>query len=168
MPDGIVVVPDGADRQAVADTVETIAPAVETLTVVCDGYRRGVTDEGIPVRTITTGVPDGGLVTAMRAGFRATGALTAVVTTPGSPALVPSAAADLEPDGDADVTLAQVDGERHPPLGGYRVSPAVDACDVTLATGSRRLSEVLTRLSVTTTPVSTPTAEPTARAKHET
>lgn len=167
MPAGIVLVPEGADQQSVADTVEAVAPVAEAVTVVCDAEQRDEIGRTTDARTVSERVPDGGLVAAMRAGFRATSALTAVVTTPEAPTVAPSAVADLEPPADADARLALIDGDRHLPLGGYSVSPALRACDVTLATGSRRLPDVLSRLSVTTTAVSTPPAEPTVRAKHE-
>jgi molybdopterin-guanine dinucleotide biosynthesis protein A len=168
MPAGIVLVPEGVDRQSVADTVEAVAPGVETVTVVCGPDRRDEIERTTDARTVSERVPDGGLVAAMRAGFRATSALTAIVTTPEAPTVAPSALTDLDPPADADARLALIDGARHPPLGGYNVSPAVQACDVTLATGSRRLPDVLSRLSVATTAVSTPPAESTVRAKHET
>lgn len=167
MPAGIVLASDRVEPRAVAETVGELDPGVDDVTVVCDADRRDAVAAAVDARTITDRVPDGGSVAAMRAGLRTTGTATAVVTTPEAPSLDPSVAVELAPTADAEAVLAEFDGDRYPPLGGYEVGPTVAACDVTLATGSRRFDDVLARLSVATQSLSVPGEAPDTRARHE-
>lgn len=140
-----------------AATVADLDPAYDRLTVVCRPGRRQAVVEStaeFDPRVIVDTVPRGGLVSAMRAGLRAIPTTRAFVTTPELPVVGTDAQLQLQPEGVADACLARIGGERYPPLGGYAVDSTVAACDTTLATGSRRLSNVFARLSVTTASVS--------------
>lgn len=152
----VVVLAGETGAPAVADALDRLPPDASDSVVVCGpGQRepiRHVTDAS---RVVVDSVPDGSVVSAMRAGLRAASTATAVVTIPSSPTLTGEALVRLTPGNDVDVGLARVDGDRHPPLGGYAVGPTTAACDTTLATGSERLSNVYARLDVTTTDVDT-------------
>lgn len=143
-----------ADPQSVAETADRLHGDVDTVVVCRDDQRLEVSAAAEhDHRIIVTPVPDGGLVAAMRSGFRATRTRTAFVTTPGTPTLSPSALTSLSPPSSVDATLASVDGTERLPCGGYAVDPATEACDTTLAMGSRRVADALARLSTTTAEV---------------
>lgn len=152
-----VVLATDADPPAVDETLSALS-AFEERTVVCAPGERELLGDVLDAdpRIVVDSVPHGGLVAAMRTGLRATSATRALVTTPAMPAVTDEAYTDLLPAAGTDVSLAMVDGERCPPLGGYAVDATRAACDTTLATGSRRLRNVLARLSVATTAVDGP------------
>lgn len=148
----IVLSSSGSDARMIAETADRLAAEeMETIVVCTDAQRPEVSEtaESDP-RIAVDPVPGGGPVAAMRTGFRATRTHCAFVTTPGTPPLEADALPALSPDVDADATLARIDGSMRPPCGGYVVGPAREACDTTLAMGSRRVSDVLARLTTTT------------------
>jgi molybdopterin-guanine dinucleotide biosynthesis protein A len=152
----VVVLAGNAEPPAVADALDRLPPGASDPVVVCGpGQREPIKQVTDASRVVVDSVPDGSVVSAMRAGLRAASTATAVVTTPSSPTLTGEALGRLAPGDDADVGLARVGGDRHPPLGAYAVGPTTVACDTTLATGSERLSNVYARLDVTTTDVDT-------------
>lgn len=156
--------PTPAAPDRVAETANRLATLVRETVVVCSPGRReavAAAAESEP-RVVADAVPGGGPVAAMRAGFRATGARAALVTTAGTPPLDEGAVSALSPPAGTDAVLAVLDGDSLSPCGGYRVTPATAACDTTLAMGSRQLSDVLARLSVATAEVHPPaSASPT-------
>ena len=141
-----------ADPESVAATADRLEDADMDPIVVCRDDQRLAVSDGADSdhRIVVDPVPEGGPVAAMRAGLRAARTRTALVTTPGTPRLSPGALASLSPASSVDATLATVDGRRREPCGGYAVEAATEACDTTLAIGSRRLGDVLARLSTTT------------------
>ena len=154
----VLVVTDDQPPDAVSETLETLDGTFSETTVVCpSGQRDAVSDvsDGRATRVVET-VSDGGVVAALRTGFRATKATRAFVTTPSMPAVDAESVTQLAPAPGHDATLAVINGTEKPPLGGYVTETAAAACDTTLATGSRRLSNVFARLSVTAAVVERP------------
>lgn len=152
MRTAIVLASVVADPESVAATADRLEDEDMDTVVVCqDGQRLDISDAAdSDHRIVVDPVPEGGPVAAMRAGFRAARTRTAFVTTPGTPTLSAGSLSSLSPESSVDATLATVDGRRREPCGGYAVEAATAACDTTLAMGSRRIGDVLARLSTRT------------------
>lgn len=163
MRTAIVLASVVADPQSIARTADRLGSADMDTVVVCrDNQRLDVSAAADDDhRIVADPVPDGGPVAAMRAGFRAARTRTAFVTTPGTPTLAPGALSALSPDSSIDAALASVGRQRRTPCGGYAVEPAAEVCDTTLAMGSRRVADVLARLSTRTVEVETLSREDT-------
>jgi molybdopterin-guanine dinucleotide biosynthesis protein A len=156
MRTAIVLASVVADPESVAETADRLHGEMDTVVVCRDGQRLDISDAAdSDHRIVVDPVPDGGPVAAMRAGFRAARTRTAFVTTPGTPQLEREALPTLSPGVGTDATLAHIEGSERPPCGGYVVEPAREACDTTLAMGSRRVSDVLARLTTTSGTVET-------------
>lgn len=143
--------------------VERLAPVVDEVVVNCRAdqvERIEAALDPAAARFAVDPLPDRGPVAGLRTGLRtARGAVAAVAACdmPGvDPSFLESLFADAEGERGA---VPVVDGRPQPLCGVYRVDPAVEACDTTLATGSARLQNVLAHLD----PVRV--AEPTVRAR---
>jgi molybdopterin-guanine dinucleotide biosynthesis protein A len=137
--------------EAVRRAADRVATAADELVVTCPPGRRPEVDgalDGLDPRLAADPVPDEGPVAGMRTGLRvATGDAVAVVACDGSrpdPDLLdrlfatPGAAA-----------VPRAGGRLHPLHAVYDAAAAREACERTLAAGSRRLYDVLSRLETT-------------------
>jgi len=127
---------------------ETVAPTVEDLVVACpDRHRSTVTEalDDVPHRLAVDPTANGGPVSVIRTGARvATGESVAVLA--GNAPTVDTRL--LEDCAEACETAAvpHSDGRLYPLHAVYDRGAVRTACDRTLATGSRRLLDVLVRL----------------------
>ena len=130
------------------EVAETLAPAVEDLVVACSDDRRETVVaalEGVDYRLAVDPIADEGPVAAIRTGVRvATGASVAVVAGD-VPSVDVSLLADLA-DACEDAAVPETDGRLHPLHAVYDAAAVRAACDHTLASGSGRLYDVLSRL----------------------
>lgn len=125
----------------------------EKLVVNCRAEQRPALREvlgGLDPRFAVDPVPDRGPLAGLLTALRLTAADRAVVVACDMPYFDRATACELL-DGLDDTEAALVETGGHPqPLGAaYRVSPAREACETTLACGSNRLVDAVARLDVT-------------------
>lgn len=105
--------------------------------------------DGLGPRFAVDPVPDRGPLAGLLTALRLTAADRAVVVACDMPFFDRATARALT-DGldDAEAALVDVDGKRQPLGAAYRVEPAREACETTLACGSNRLVDAVARLDV--------------------
>ena len=128
---------------------EAVAPAVDELVVACSTDDRSAASEAVgdfPHRLAVDPIADEGPVAAIRTGVRvASGDAVAVVA--GDVPTVDTSLLDDCFDACADTAaVPRSDGRLHPLHAVYDTETVRVACDHTLATGSGRLYDVLSRL----------------------
>jgi molybdopterin-guanine dinucleotide biosynthesis protein A len=104
---------------------------------------------GLDPRFAVDPVPDRGPLAGLLTALRLTAADRAIVIACDMPFFDRATASELLDalDG-ADAALVDVDGQRQPLGAAYRVTPAREACETTLACGSKRLVDAVARLDI--------------------
>jgi molybdopterin-guanine dinucleotide biosynthesis protein A len=124
----------------------------EELVVNCRKDQRPALREalgGLAPRFAVDPVPDRGPLAGLLTALRLTAADRAIVIACDMPFFDRATASELLDalDG-ADAALVDVDGQRQPLGAAYRVTPAREACETTLACGSKRLVDAVARLDI--------------------
>lgn len=153
----------------VCHVAAALAPAVDELVVNCRADQRDALDDALaglddrlPVRFAVDPVPDEGPVAGLLTGLRVARGRHVAVAGCDQPFLRTATVATLfdratgegANDGSGtDGAVALVDGRRQPLPAVYRATVAREAAERTLATGSRALRDVLTRVDPAPVPV---------------
>jgi len=128
---------------------EAVAPAVDEVVVACpEGHRESVADAlgDAPHRLAVDPIADEGPVAAIRTGVRVANGDAAAVVAGDVPTVDTSLLGDcFDACGDT-AAVPRSDGRLHPLHAVYDADAARIACDHTLAAGSGRLYDVLSRL----------------------
>ncbi len=164
---------DLAGAPLVCHVAAALAPTIDELVVNCRADQRAALadalaglDDRLPVRFAVDPVPDEGPVAGLLTGLRVARGRrvavagcdqpflrTATVATLFDRATDEGASGGSGADPGSDGAVALVDGRRQPLPAVYRATVAREAAERTLATGSRALRDVLTRVDPVPVPV---------------
>ncbi|WP_135365402.1 molybdenum cofactor guanylyltransferase [Halosimplex halophilum] len=137
---------DDAPLGRVADAV---APAVDEVVVACSADDRSAASEAVgdrPHRLAVDPIADEGPVAAIRTGVRVASGDAVAVVAGDVPTVDTSLLDDCFETCDDAAAVPRSDGRLHPLHAVYDTGAARVACDHTLAAGSGRLYDVLSRL----------------------
>ena len=139
---------DAADA-SLARVADAVAPAVDELVVACSADDRAAASEALGDRRHRLAVDpiaDEGPVAAIRTGVRVAGGDAVAVVAADVPTVDTSLLDDCFDACAATAAVPRSDGRLHPLHAVYDADAVRTACDHTLAAGSGRLYDVLSRL----------------------